>query len=192
MAGESLVLVHGAVGGEPQVRLVLVAHDVDFDAGIDVQQDERVATDDRHRDRRGRWIDGDDLGAEVGGRAVSAIAAGSATPRRAGCDRHEDADRVRRGCPPGPVGPRWPDTSRALEELFEVAGEVVGGDAERPSEREPAGVVDDVELRRVGDLDLAGGVGLDEVVTPNGSATARRSAATSVTSAWPPSTKLPT
>ena len=35
--------------------------------------------------------------------------------------------------------------------------------SELPSQREPAGVVDDVELRSVGDLDLAGGVRRDEV-----------------------------
>ena len=90
------------------------------------------------------------------------------------------------------VGPSAGRTrSCALEELFEIAGEVVGGDAELPGECEPAGVVDDVELRGVGDLDLAGGVRSRRgSVTPNGSATARRSAATSVASAWPPSTKL--
>ena len=55
------VLVHRSVGGEAQVRLALIAHHVDLDPGIHPQQDERVAADDRHRDRRRRWIDGDDL-----------------------------------------------------------------------------------------------------------------------------------
>ena len=67
-------------------------------------------------------------------------------------DDHRDHRASRR---PGPVM-----RSRGASE---VVGEVVGGDSELPGQGQPAGVVDDVELRGVGDLDLAGGVRRDEI-----------------------------
>ena len=45
--------------------------------------------------------------------------------------------------------------SGVVEQLLEVAGELVGGRPERPGEHERAGVVDDEEVGAVPDLDLS-------------------------------------